>query len=165
METRAMTLSRRRFLHTSAGLLAAGTFAARSYAASDKIRVACIGVRGQGNALLKTFAAQQDVALTHICDLDESVRTQRATETEKTTGKAPTQVKDYRTLLDDKDIDVFVLGTPDHWHALPTIQACIARKDVYVEKPDGHNIVERKTMVAAARKHDRIVQLGTQTRS
>src|SRR5262245_7621547 len=155
---------RRRFLQYAAGLAAAG-FASRGYAASEKVRVACVGVRGQGNNLLRTFAAQPDVVITHLCDIDESVRGRRATETEKDTRRAPKQVKDYRTILDDQGVDVLVVGTPDHWHALPTIHGCMAGKDIYVEKPDGHNILEGRAMVAAARKHNRMVQLGTQARS
>ena len=157
--------TRRSFMQQSAALgvgLATTSFAV---GANDKIGVAVIGVRGQGNALLKTFAAQPDVNITHICDIDEAVRAQRGAETEKSTGKAPKLVKDYRTILDDKSVDALVVGTPDHWHALPTIHGCIAGKDVYVEKPDGHNILEGKTMVAAARKHNRMVQMGTQARS
>jgi len=157
--------SRRDFMQQSAALGVGLATASLGVAANDKIGVAVIGVRGQGNALLKTFAAQPDVNITHICDIDDAVCNQRGGETEKSTGKAPKLVKDYRTILDDKSVDVLVVGTPDHWHALPTIHGCIAGKDVYVEKPDGHNILEGKTMVAAARKHNRMVQLGTQARS
>ena len=81
------------------------------------------------------------------------------------TGRAPTLVNDYRDLLNDKSIDVFMVATPDHWHALLTIDGCLAGKDVYVEKPASHNILEGKTAVAAARKRDRMVQMGTQIRS
>ena len=77
----------------------------------------------------------------------------------------PKLVNDYRALLEDESVDVFMVATPDHWHALPTIHGCLAGKDVYVEKPASHNILEGRTAVAAARKHDRIVQVGTQIRS
>jgi predicted dehydrogenase len=165
--------TRRRFLQQSAGLglgLTAGVTTLTSLtgpavAANDKLGVACIGVRGQGGSLLRTFADQKDVNLVYICDIDESVRTARAKEVEQRTGQRPKLVKDYRTILDDKSVDVLVIGTPDHWHALPTIHGCQAGKDVYVEKPDGHNINEGKMMVAAARKYNRMVQLGTQARS
>ena len=159
-------ITRRTFLLDSAaiglGLAAADVHALQ---AADRINVALVGLRGRGNSLLQTFAAQKDVAVAWVCDLDEGVLTSRAAWVEKTTGRKPKAAKDYRTLLDNKDIHAFVLGTPDHWHAIPTIQACQAGKDVYVEKPDGHNIVEGKTMVAAARKHARMVQMGTQARS
>ncbi len=164
--------SRRSFLKQSAGLglglaTGLGTLSSSScaVAANDMIHVACVGVRGQGGSLLNTFAAQKDVIITHICDIDESVRGQRGKEIEQKTGKMPKLVNDYRTILDDKSVKVLVLGTPDHWHALPTIHGCMAEKDVYVEKPDGHNINEGKTMVAAARRYNRMVQLGTQARS
>jgi len=132
---------------------------------NDKIRVACIGVRGQGGSLLANFANQTDVDVTHIVDIDESVRTRKAAEIKAKTGKEPKLVINYQDILNDKSIDAFVIGTPDHWHALPCIHGCMAGKDVYVEKPDGHNIVEGKTMVAAARKYNRMVQMGTQARS
>jgi predicted dehydrogenase len=77
----------------------------------------------------------------------------------------PTLVNDYRTLLDDPSVDVFMVATPDHWHAMLTIDGCLHGKDVYVEKPASHNILEGKTAVAAARKKDRMVQMGTQIRS
>jgi predicted dehydrogenase len=157
--------NRRSFLGESAALLGSAALAGRALAANDRIGVCCIGVRGQGNALLQTFAAQPDVRITHICDIDENIRGQRGSEIEKKHGYAPKLVNDYRTILEDKAIDVVCIGTPDHWHALPAIDACLARKDVYLEKPDGHNINEGKAIVAAARKQERMVQLGTQARS
>jgi predicted dehydrogenase len=160
---------RRRFLRDSTlaglGLSLGLTPLQGRVAPSDRIRVACIGVRGQGGRLLHTFASQPDVVITHICDIDESVRVRRGKEIELKTREKPKLLEDYRVLLDDKGVDVFVIGTPDHWHALPTVQGCQAGKDVYVEKPDGHNINEGKAMVAAARKHGRVVQMGTQARS
>lgn len=134
-------------------------------APSDRIAVAVIGVKGQGGNLLRNFAAQSDVEVTHIVDIDDTIRAQRVAETRKQTGREPSSVRDYRTLLDNPAIDALVIGTPDHWHALPTIHACQHGKDVYVEKPDGHNIFEGRMMVAAARKYGRVVQMGTQTRS
>src|SRR5262245_13350050 len=104
--------SRRSFLRDSAaGLAALGLGAGRAVAANDRIGVACIGVRGQGGALLNTFAAQKDVALTHVVDVDESVRAKRAAEVEQRTGQRPKLLVDYRELLDDKSVDVFVVGT------------------------------------------------------
>jgi predicted dehydrogenase len=159
------SVSRRKFLQQSAAAGVAAVMTDKAVAANEKIGVAVIGVRGQGNALLRTFAAQPDVNITHICDVDETVRSARGAELQKMTGREARLVKDYRTILDDRTVDVLVVGTPDHWHALPTIHGCIAGKDVYVEKPDGHNINEGKTMVAAARRYNRMVQLGTQARS
>ena len=159
--------TRRTFLHQSAALglgLAAG-LSGRAVAANDKIRVACIGVRGRGNSVMHSFAAEPDCAVTHICDVNESTRKQRGAEMKERTGLMPKLVNDYRSLLDDDSVDVFMVATPDHWHALPTIHGCLAGKDVYVEKPASHNILEGKTAVAAARKRDRMVQVGTQIRS
>ena len=159
--------TRRSFVQQSAALglgLTAGP-SGRAFAANDKINIACIGVRGRGNSVMNSFAAEPDCAVTHICDVNESTRTRRGAEMKERTGLMPKLVNDYRTLLDDKSVDVFMVATPDHWHALPTIHGCLADKDVYVEKPASHNILEGKTAVAAARKHDRMVQVGTQIRS
>jgi predicted dehydrogenase len=133
--------------------------------ASDRVRVACVGVEGRAGFLLSTFAKQPDVDLVAIADVDTR-RLPKAVETVASiTGKSPQAEADFRRLIDRKDIDVVVVGTPDHWHAIPTIMACQAGKDVYVEKPDGHNIVEGQRMVSAMKKHGRIVQLGTQART
>jgi predicted dehydrogenase len=161
--------SRRAFLQQSAAIgigvgLSAG-LSGRVFGANDKIHVACIGVRGRGNSVMHSFADEPDCVVTHICDVNESVRHQRGEEMKQKTGIAPNLVNDFRTLLDDKSIDAFMVATPDHWHALLTIHGCLAGKDVYVEKPASHNVIEGKTAVAAARKHDRMVQMGTQLRS
>ena len=95
----------------------------------------------------------------------EPIRRQRGAEMKEKTGRMPKLVNDYRTLPDDKSIDVFMVATPDHWHAMLIIDGCLASKDVYVEKPASHNILEEKTAVAAARKRGCMVQLGTQGRS
>jgi predicted dehydrogenase len=138
---------------------------AKAAPANDRVTVAVAGVRGRGGGLLHTFAGLPEVDVKYVCDVDRSVLDRRAAEVASNTGRAPEKIKDFRRALDDPSIDALVLGTPDHWHALPAIMACQAGKDVYVEKPDGHNIIEGQTMVAAARKHGRIVQLGTQGRS
>ena len=159
--------TRRRFVQQSAavGLGLTAGLNAKAFAANDKISVACIGVRGRGNSVMHSFAAEPDCAITHICDVRESTRQQRGAQMKENTGLMPKLVNDYRTLLDDKSVDVFMVATPDHWHALPTIHGCLADKDVYVEKPASHNILEGKTAVAAARKRNRMVQMGTQIRS
>ena len=159
--------TRRGFIRQSAALglgLTAG-LSGKAFAANDKISVACIGVRGRGNSVMRSFAAEPDCEITHICDVRKSVRSQRGAEMKKRTGRMPKLVNDYRTLLDDKSIDVFMVATPDHWHAMLTIEGCLAGKDVYVEKPASHNILEGKTAVAAARERERMVQMGTQIRS
>jgi len=166
-------MDRREFLTHGTSAAAAMALAANTVsrargartAANDRITVAVMGVRGRGNNLLQEFARRRDVEVKYICDLDRSVLEKRVEETQSATGRRPEGIKDFRRALDDANVDALVLGTPDHWHAIPTIMACQAGKDVYVEKPDGHNILEGQTMVAAARKHGRIVQLGTQLRS
>jgi predicted dehydrogenase len=147
-----------------AGALAASAPQARA-APNDRIVVCVAGVRGRGNNLLTTFAANSAVDVKYVCDIDDRVLESRTKEVASRTGKKPEAIKDFRKALDDDAVNALVLGTPDHWHAIPTILACQAKKDVYVEKPDGHNILEGRTMVAAAKKHGRVVQLGTQGRS
>lgn len=110
---------------------------------------------------MHTFAARPDVELKYVCDVDENFLGERTDQVKTATAQRPTMIKDLREALDD----AVVLGTPTHWHALQTILACQAGKDVYIEKEDAHNIVEGQTMVAAAKRHGRIVQLGTQSRS
>jgi predicted dehydrogenase len=161
--------TRREFVRQSAafglGLGVTAALGGKALAANEKIAVACIGVRGRGNSVMQSFAAEPDCQITHICDVNRAVREQRAAEIKDKTGRLPKLVNDYRELLDDQSIDAFMVATPDHWHALPTIHGCLAGKDVYVEKPASHNIVEGRAAVRAADKHQRIVQLGTQIRS
>lgn len=163
-----MTLATRRSFLQQTAALGVGlglSAAAPAWAADDKIHVACIGVRGRGNSVMHSFASEPDCVITHICDVNQAMRERRGAEMRDKTGVMPTLVNDYRTLLDDKSVDVFMVATPDHWHALPTIHGCLAGKDVYVEKPASHNIREGQVAVAAARKNERMVQVGTQIRS
>ena len=157
--------TRRRFVQQSVALGLGVGLSTKVLAANEKISVACIGVRGRGNSVMQSFAAESDCDITHICDVNEAVRVQRGAEIKQLTGHMPKLVNDYRTLLTDQSIDAFMVATPDHWHALLTIEGCLAGKDVYVEKPASHNILEGKTAVAAAHKHERMVQMGTQIRS
>lgn len=157
-------MNRRNFIQTGIAVSASSQlFAQRS--PNEKITVCVMGVRGRGGSLLNAFAAQSDVEVKYVCDLDLGVLKSRVAQVKDRTGKVPLAITDYRVALDDPSVDALVSGAPDHWHALPTIHACQAGKDVYVEKPDGHNILEGRTMVAAAVKHRRVVQLGTQARS
>jgi predicted dehydrogenase len=162
-------MNRRSFLESSAAASAAAlvsSIAARkAVAASDKISICMVGIRGRGGSVLSTFASLPEVEVRYVCDLDQGALHSALERVSERTGTKPTGLKDYRKALEDKTLDAIVLGTPDHWHALPTIHGCQAGKDVYVEKPDGHNILEGQVMVAAAKKHKRVVQLGTQSRS
>jgi len=164
-------MDRRDFLTTSAGA-AAGALApavvTKAFGkANDRIRVAVVGVRGQGRSHIRSIlplAKEQNVEIAALCDIDESVLAERMKELDGK-GLKPATFTDVRRLLDDKSIDAVSIATPNHWHALGTIWACQAGKDVYIEKPASHNVFEGKKMVEAARKHKRIVQVGTQSRS
>jgi len=161
-------LNRRGFLHQGVAIgLGAGAFVQpqQCLAANDKIQIACIGVRSRGNTLMHVFADEAGCEITHICDVREILREVRGNDIKRSTGKTPKLVNDYRLLLDNPSIDVFVIATPDHWNAILTIEACLAGKDVYVETPFSHNIIEGKAARDVAWKKQRIVQVGTQFRS
>lgn len=161
--------NRRRFLNQSATTVAtASILPAASFADSSpnsRIQIGFVGVGGRASALLNMFSARKDVDVVSLSDIDAS-RLRSATERIKQrTKRQPKSFGDFRKVIDDHSIDAVVVGTPDHWHAIPTIMACLADKDVYVEKPDGHNMLEGQRMVQAMRKRKRIVQLGTQSRT
>lgn len=164
--------NRRDFIKSSAAataVSAAGTlgFNLTSYAGSPNgtIRVACVGVKAQGNSHIREYLKMPNVEIAAICDVDEKVRNQRIGEIEKASGKKPKEYVDIRKLLEDKSIDAISIATPNHWHSLMGIWACQAGKDVYIEKPCSHSYWEGKQLVAAARKYNRIVQHGTNSRS
>jgi predicted dehydrogenase len=160
-------ISRRRFLKGSVGAVAGMAIASgrRSVAASDKIIAGVMGIRGRGDFLARAFAARPDAEVAYLSDVDSRLFDSRAKAVEAAQGKKPKTVQDVRRILDDPEVNVLVIATPDHWHALGTVWACQAGKDVYVEKPASHSIWEGRKMVEAARKYRRVVQLGTQTRS
>src|SRR5438874_8117048 len=134
-------------------------------AASDRVRVAVIGLRSRGSDHAKLFASDPGAEVVAVCDVDDAMFAKPVKAVESAAGKAPRTEKDFRRLLDDKTIDAVTIATPDHWHALMTVMACQAGKDVYVEKPISHNIVEGRRMIQAARRYNRIVAVGTQRRS
>lgn len=163
-----MKVNRRRFVSASAiGMLGASTplGSAAPKNANDRIVTAFIGVGGMGRINLRDFMLMEDVSVAAVCDLWEHNRNLAEKMTEKQPEGKARAFSDFRAVLDLKDVDVVVVSTPDHWHALPTILACQAGKDVYVEKPLAHNIYEGRKMVEAARRHHRVVQMGTQQRS
>jgi predicted dehydrogenase len=156
-------MNRRYFFGTALAGLAMSRM--RAVAANDKINIGMIGVGGRGRGLTGTYAKQPDVNITYLCDADQA-SLERTNQALAKLGKAkPQNVTDMRRLFDAKDVDAVVIATPDHWHAPATILACDAGKDVYVEKPASHNIREGRLMVDAARRNNRIVQVGTQSRS
>jgi hypothetical protein len=154
-------ITRRSFLTSS--LAGGGSLAlpphARALGANDDIRVGVVGFRGQGGLHLRLLRELSGVRVVAVCDVDQSVLDR---ELQRSAGKGNkiTAYTDVRKLLEDKSIDAITTATPDHWHALITIWACQAGKDVYVEKPISHNLWEGRKMVEAARKYNRIVQYG-----
>ena len=135
-------------------------------APSNKVKVALIGCRSMGFSNLSNFLKYPEVECVALCDIDDEWLNKRAADVEKSTGKKVKHLyKDWRKVIDNKDIDAVIIGTPDHWHCLPTIYACQAGKDVYVEKPLSNTIEECDLMEKAARKYNRIVQVGQWQRS
>ncbi|MBM80611.1 MAG: dehydrogenase [Planctomycetaceae bacterium] len=130
---------------------------------NDKVGVAVLGC-GRGRNLAHWFAKLPDSQVVAICDPDDTRAIRLRDEIGQLQGKRPPHVKDFRTLLERRDVDALAVATPDHWHAPATILACVAGKDVYVEKPCSHNVAEGRIAVRAARKHKRIVQHGTNLR-
>jgi len=128
---------------------------------SDRIRVGCIGVGGMGRGNMRQFINNPDVEVVAACDVLKPNLEQAIALTD---GKAKGYT-DFRKLLDDTSIDAVMIATPEHWHAIMTVLACKAKKDVYVEKPAGHYIRDSRLMLEAARANDRVVQVGSQQRS
>lgn len=177
-----MRIDRRKFVSESAFLAACAALAPaassrlsadeapakRAGGANDKLRVAVIGVRGQGGGHVSAYAGgaeKYNCELAVICDVDEAVVGNRLKNAEKLQGKAPKYVKDLRKVIEDKSIDVVSIATPNHWHALAAIWAMQNGKHVYVEKPVSHNVLEGRRIVEASEKYNKICQTGTQNRS
>jgi len=143
---------------------AACSLAPRSWAqvqgSNSDVRVAVVGVNGRGQSHLSEFKKLEGVRVVALCDVDLAVLDRRAQGVE-----GAQKFQDIRKLLESKEVDAIGIATPNHWHALATIWACQAGKDVYVEKPCSHNVFEGRQAVEAARKYNRIVQHGTQSRS
>jgi len=155
-------LTRRDFAKGAAAAgVATAIGASRVLGANDRIRLGFIGLGNRGDQVLDGFLAHEDAEVVAICDLWQPYLDFAA----KKIGAQPAQLKDYRKLLDRKDVDAVVVCTPDHWHALQTIHAFQAGKDVYVEKPLSLRVTEGRRMVEAARKHDRVTQVGLNRRS
>jgi|GEM_PF-10229 len=138
---------------------------AKETASRSELRVAVIGTGGRGNAHIKGFTAAKGAKVVALCDADQRHVDKRAAELEAATGVKADRYTDYRELLDRNDIDVVTIATPNHWHALMTIDACRSGKHVYVEKPVCHTVWEGRQMVAAMQKYGTIVGAGFQNRS
>jgi predicted dehydrogenase len=156
------TLTRRQFGKSAAAAwLGTAISASRVLGANDRIRVGFIGLGNRGDQVLDAFLAHKDVEIAAVCDIHQPYVDFGA----RKAGGQPQRFKDYRGLLEMKDIDAVAINTPDHWHALQMIHACEAGKDVYVEKPLSLVVAEGRAMVNAARRHKRVVQVGIHRRS
>jgi predicted dehydrogenase len=166
-------MKRREFIQqtsiTAAGIGLTGAFPLRPIlsrvSAADKINVGLIGCRSMGFGILKHALGFGDVQCVAICDVDQNVINERKADLEKEFNTKPRVYDDFRKLLENKDIDAVIIGTPDHWHCLQTVYACEAGKDVYVEKPMANTIAECDLIVKAQKKYKRIIQVGQQQRS
>jgi predicted dehydrogenase len=151
-----MSMDRRGFLIATA--------AAPVLGANDRINVAVVGVRGRGRDHISVFGSRRSARVVAVCDIDTAQSERAVALAEKVQGFKPRAYQDFRKLLEDREVDVVSIATCNHWHALQTIWACQAGKDVYVEKPASHNVWEGRKMIEAARKYQRIVQVGMQSR-
>ena len=157
----------------TAGLAIGGMgLSSKSYASiigsNERVNMAVIGIRGQGGGHINKWCILKDnrnVQVKTICDVDEQFFAERSKIVFDKTGEKPLTEVDMRKVFDDKEIDAVSFATPNHWHALGTIQACQAGKHVYIEKPCCHNVFEGRKMVEAARKYNVRVQVGFQNRS
>jgi predicted dehydrogenase len=146
--------------------IAAGSaLAFRAFGANDRINLAVIGVGGRGTAHLNLIAKQENANIAAVCDVNQAQTERASARAEKLQGRKPKEYSDMRKLFEDKEIDAVTIATPNHWHALATIWGVEAGKDVYCEKPASYNIFESQRMIAHARKANRIVQIGMQSRS
>ncbi len=153
-------------LATAATITIAGTKSSgRVLGANETIRVGVAGIHGRGSSHINAFAGMPNVQVTYLIDPDTRTFAGRARQVQARGGNMPRTVQDIRRALEDRNVDAISIATPNHWHALMTIWACQAGKDVYVEKPCSHNVHEGRIAVDMARRHNRIVQHGTQSRS
>ena len=165
-----MSISRRSFIKQSAAAIGActliGTSASGQVAgANEKVRIALAGCGGRGNEIIGFFKTIPGVEIAYVVDPDSTRMDAAAARIEKEFGNKPKMNKDFRVMLDDKDIDMVAVASANHWHALMGIWACQAGKDVYVEKPCSQRLFEGRKLAEAATKYNRLVQHGTQRRS
>jgi predicted dehydrogenase len=157
-----MSCTRRTFLAAASGLVLAGRpSSARAQGANDRIRIAVIGTGGRARGLMNLLKKLPGNEMVAVCDVYEP----RLLQAAEIAGTAATKVVDYRRILDDRQIDAVLIGTPDHWHKTMTLDAVAAGKDVYVEKPVSHSIAEGEEMVKTVEASKQVVQTGTQQRS
>lgn len=162
-------LTRRDFLANTATLATGAILAplaarADTSSKNDILRIGLVGCRNMGWSDLNAMLSLGGTECAALCDVDEGVLSARAGEIARRQGRVPATFGDYRKLLEKKDIDIVLIGTPDHWHCLPFVDACQAGKDIYIQKPFANTVAECDVMVAAAKKHQRVVQVGQQQR-
>ena len=164
-----MNINRRKFIAQSSlfsTFAISGTKSSgKIIGANDRINVAVCGIKGRGTSHMGGHGRQKNVVISHLVDPDSRLHDARKKFIISKFKNSPSCVQDVRNVLDNKDVDVISIATPNHWHSLMSIWACQAGKDVYVEKPLSHNLFEGKKLVEAAKKYNRIVQHGTQNRS
>jgi predicted dehydrogenase len=158
-----MSVNRRFFLGAAAA--AAAPKPRMAFAASDEINIGIIGAGGRGRALVREFSSIPGARVAYLCDADQASLEKTQALMAQLKLPAAKTAADMRRVLDDKEIQAVSISTPDHWHAPAAILACDAGKDVYLEKPGSHNLRESRLVIDAARRNNRIVQLGTQSRS
>jgi len=164
-------MKRRNFLKASttfyalSGLMPFTRLSAKNYSANETVNVGVIGCNGMGNNNVKSMLLNSNVRCIGLCDIDDSVLAKRKLEISNEYGNTPVIYKDYRNLLDNKDIDAVIIATPDHWHCLQMIDSLSAGKHVYLEKPISNSITEAKWMLEAASYHKKVVQVGQWQRS
>jgi predicted dehydrogenase len=155
--------SRRTFFSFATAAVAASNTRLRG--ADDKVNVAVVGLGGRGQAHMTEYGKIPGARIVAVCDVDQSALEKGQAKVKRETGEEPKGYKDMRQVFDDKNVQAVSMPLPNHWHALATIWACQAGKDVYIEKPACHNPYEGQKMIEAARKYGRMVQIGSQSRS
>ncbi len=155
--------SRRTFFSFATAAVAASTTRLRG--ADDKVNVAIVGLGGRGQAHMTEYGKLPGARIVAVCDIDQAALERGQAKVKKETGEEPKAYNDMKRVFDDKSVQAVSMPVPNHWHALATIWACQAGKDVYIEKPACHNPFEGQKMIEAARKYNRMVQIGSQSRS
>ena len=163
-------ITRRSFVAGAAAAGAVAQWNARSYAAimgaNERVQFAVIGLNGRATAHLSALKANSEKArITHVCDVDSVILDRFAGKTRSVMGEPAQSDKDFRKILEAKDVDAITIATPDHWHAPMAILGLEAGKHVYVEKPCSHNPHEGELLVAAQKKYGKLCQMGSQQRS
>jgi len=158
------SLTRRHFFQSAGAALTAAQ-ATRVMGANDRIQIAVVGLGGRGRSHVNNYLQISECRITALCDVDQAALERAQTQVQRAAQDVPKGYKDMREVFADKNVDAVSMPLPNHWHALATVWACQAGKDVYIEKPACHNVFEGLRMVDAARKYNRMVQIGSQGRS